>query len=415
MRIAILAYYFRPAEAVGAIRPENWAFWLSEEHEVYVVSRELPGADTWEEGKYTVIRPKSFLIRWLEKVNKWRKKRRFFNTKDILNDTNKKEKINKTVFPAPNRGIFKYRMPCLHDVWFLSAYAALRQVKPDVVIATHNPYISLVVASAYSIFHSATRLWLDFRDLWTKNHRAVGLPPFSWLENFIECHAIKKAALVTTVSRGLANQIGCYPEKKYTIYNSPLLLPKFKKRQRVASNQLSFCYTGTIYIGWRDPTPLFKIMREALDEGCRRIGELKFIVASRVPGNLRELALSYGVSDCVDFKGSVPRQQAIQLQQDADVLVLLESPAPEARGVLTGKVFEYLATDKPILLIGPDESSELYQLLDTHGRLISLDYIKEVIRGNRNLPNCDPVDYSIIAKEQLFNGIKMLDKRKNGS
>jgi hypothetical protein len=115
------------------------------------------------------------------------------------------------------------------------------------------------------------------------------------------------------------------------------------------------------------------------------------------------LAEKYGLREVIDFRGGVRRQEALQIQQEADILLLLESNAPEARGVLTGKVFEYLMTDKPILLIGPGPDAELYQLLKKHDRLYTLEDFEKFICGEvQTLPKCIPVDYSEISREQLL-------------
>jgi hypothetical protein len=44
-------------------------------------------------------------------------------------------------------------------------------------------------------------------------------------------------------------------------------------------------------------------------------------------------------------------------QRDADGLLFLEWNDPSARGVLTGKIFEYIRSGRPILGIGIDDSS----------------------------------------------------------
>ena len=106
--------------------------------------------------------------------------------------------------------------------------------------------------------------------------------------------------------------------------------------------------------------------------------------------------------------GPLTRAQSIALQQQADILVLLESGDPEVKGILTGKVFEYLATDKPILLLGPGEGSELHALLTSHGRLLSLEDVDGVINGASVLPKHEVIDYSKISLGQLRRAMEFL-------
>jgi hypothetical protein len=114
------------------------------------------------------------------------------------------------------------------------------------------------------------------------------------------------------------------------------------------------------------------------------------------------------VSAFLDYQGCLSRQDCITMQRDADVLVVMESAAPEADGVLTGKVFEYLATTKPLLLLGPGPQSELYRLIDRHDRLIPLEQVRQAVE-RRRLPFAGrPVDYSGIARSQLLDCLESL-------
>lgn len=59
----------------------------------------------------------------------------------------------------------------------------------------------------------------------------------------------------------------------------------------------------------------------------------------------------------VVFRPYIPHEQVLQQQQAADLLLLLLMPdsTPRAKGLLTGKLFEYLSSGTPILCIGPED------------------------------------------------------------
>jgi glycosyltransferase involved in cell wall biosynthesis len=65
----------------------------------------------------------------------------------------------------------------------------------------------------------------------------------------------------------------------------------------------------------------------------------------------------------VGLMGHVTHDEAVKAQRGADLLLLLESNQLEAKGVLTGKVFEYISSGVPILSLGSGEDSEIYELL----------------------------------------------------
>lgn len=396
MRIALLAYYFPPDQSVGSIRPENWAKWLGEEYDVTVVSPRLGDYRGYEDKiYYRVVRPQSILISCLELLNSLRKKNR--KRVQVSTSARKPKAKNKST------GAFIYRLPCLHDLWFFSSYRSLIKINPDVVIATHGPYINLVTGFLYVLFHKKTILWVDYRDLWTMNHAATGLPVVRVLEKLLEKKVLSAAQIVTSVSCNLCKEIANNFEKHaQLVYNAPV--SSFVPDNRpVARSVVTICYAGTIYPVWRDPTGLFMRIRNMVNSNELSAERLQIIFASRNAGNFFTLVDEFGVRQFIDYRGAVSREDSLAMQQEADILLLLESNAPEARGVLTGKVFEYLMTDKPILLVGPGPDSELYQLLQKHDRLFTLDDLERFLRGQmKSLPKGKPVDYSEISRRQLL-------------
>lgn len=402
MKVAIVAYYFKPDEAIGAVRPENWAKWLSCRHDVVVVTPKKKGVVDSDVG-FKVLRVNSYAMALLEFVNSFRKRIRskFLASSRVVGSRGK----------APSFA-FSYRMPCLHDFWFVSCYCALCAIKPEAVIATHSPYINLVVAWVYKMFHPGVMLWVDYRDLWTGNHTSSGLPVIRDIECNVELCILRNADVVTTVSDHLCSslrQMSC--RDAYCVYNSVGEYQLSDCNSGNNSKLLRICYVGTIWAGWRDPSGLFSMLNAFIDSHLIEKNEISICLASRNPGDFLMLADKYGLRDVVDFRGGVRRQEALRIQQEADILLLLESGAPEARGVLTGKVFEYLMTSKPILLIGPGPDSELYQLLKKHDRLFTLEDLARYLRKEvQELPKGVPVDYSEISRQQLLQIMVELEK-----
>lgn len=396
MRIALLAYYFPPDQSVGSIRPENWAKWLGEGHDMTVVTPQIGEYRGCEDKiTYRVVRQRSIMLAGLELLNSFRKK--------IRKQCQVASCVPKRKVKKQTTGALIYRMPCLHDFWFFSSYRAIKQINPDVIIATHGPYINVVTAWMYCLFHSKTILWVDYRDLWTRNHTVTGFPVVRVLERLLEKKILRAAQVVTSVSEHLCREIvDNFAKNAQLVYNAPVC--SFVQGNSSASRSVvTICYAGTIYPVWRDPTDLFKRIRKMVDSNELSAEQLQIIFASRNAGDFFALVDEFGVHQFIDYRGAVSREDSLAMQQEADILLLLESHAPEARGVLTGKVFEYLMTDKPILLVGPGPDSELYQLLQQHDRLFSVDDLERFLRGQmKSLPKGKPVDYSEISRRQLL-------------
>jgi glycosyltransferase involved in cell wall biosynthesis len=78
----------------------------------------------------------------------------------------------------------------------------------------------------------------------------------------------------------------------------------------------------------------------------------------------------------------VPRRESLRLQRDSDALLLL---IPEAggrgRGVLSGKVFEYLAAERPILAAVPPDGAAAELIEETGAGVVAPPDDVEALRS----------------------------------
>jgi glycosyltransferase involved in cell wall biosynthesis len=114
------------------------------------------------------------------------------------------------------------------------------------------------------------------------------------------------------------------------------------------------------FFGKRDPRPFLQALAESglEDVTVRFVGDFR-------PGD-REFMESLSLADRVELIDYVPRRESLRLQRDSDALLLL---IPEAggrgRGVLSGKVFEYLAAERPVLAVVPTGGAAAQLVRDT--------------------------------------------------
>jgi glycosyltransferase involved in cell wall biosynthesis len=106
-------------------------------------------------------------------------------------------------------------------------------------------------------------------------------------------------------------------------------------------------HTGAFF-GQRDPKPFLRAVAESgLDDVV-----VRFVGGFRAAD--REFAESLGLAEHVEVIPFVPRRRSLELQRDSEALLLI---LPEAggrgTGVIPGKVFEYLAAERPILAAVP--------------------------------------------------------------
>ena len=117
------------------------------------------------------------------------------------------------------------------------------------------------------------------------------------------------------------------------------------------SARFRLTHTGSFF-GKRDPRPfLTALAQSGLDDVVVRfLGDFR--------STDREWAEQLALGDRLELHPYAPRRRSLELQRDSEALLLL---IPEAggrgKGVLSGKVFEYLAAERPILALVPPDGA----------------------------------------------------------
>ena len=100
-----------------------------------------------------------------------------------------------------------------------------------------------------------------------------------------------------------------------------------------------------------DPRPFLEaVASSGLDLVARFVGDFR--------ASDREWAEARGLGDLLELVPYAPRSESLRLQRDSEALLLLVPDADgRGRGVLSGKVFEYLAAGRPILAVVPPDGA----------------------------------------------------------
>lgn len=271
-------------------------------------------------------------------------------------------------WPQNTFGILRSgRMPDPQSIWARRAIESLQGKSWDIVVSTSGPYP--VHAVAYALRKSGMcRYWAaDFRDLWVDNHIYPGLFPFTIMERWLERRWMTKADKLVTVSEALAatlvKKYGSKVEVSYNGYSEREMqaLPNNSAATRKSQTaQIDIVFTGTYYPGLYDIAPFCA----GLDKYRKDSSALPLRVTVFGGGDAFADAVSkYACRDLFCFEGMVGRQEALLAQRRASAVLFLGNTGIRGKGVLSGKVFEYLYSGTPILAVGVDADSELGRLL----------------------------------------------------
>jgi hypothetical protein len=106
-----------------------------------------------------------------------------------------------------------------------------------------------------------------------------------------------------------------------------------------------------------------------LESGLRGQIHVEFFGESGT--NISDLAAKHGVADQIAVHPSVPYRTALELQLQADVLLLLHWNDKRDEGTIPGKPFEYLYARRPILYIGYEHGIAAETIKERGAGLIS--------------------------------------------
>lgn len=141
-------------------------------------------------------------------------------------------------------------------------------------------------------------------------------------------------------------------------------LEKLSKAQRAntpfSSKKFSMYYSGVLYAHGRDPVPIFKAISNLHNDGVLNNDNFEFIFQGAGTGEeFCALLTTLGITNLVKFVESVSFINALNNMTQADALVLIQDSRFNKQ--IPGKVYEYLRTQRPIL-VKADSQGETYKL-----------------------------------------------------
>lgn len=387
--ILIITSYFPQQNSIASLRPYSWAkYWSKMGHNITVLTTTKNKHDN-----DLNLGCSDFEI--IEVENRFkaniRKKVIGDKSKVLITDKNseiffRSKVLNKVKEFVEKRGLLgTARMPDFNDFIISDSVNSVKNKQFDMMISTSGPYTEHIIAQKLKKQNKDIFWIADYRDLWTQNHIFKGLFPFTLVEEYLEKKINNSADMITTVSEPLAKQI----RDKYKIKNVETIengfdfedLNNISKENYWSDDKIRLVYTGSIYKGKQDPSPLFEAIEAISKSNDKKLlDKLEVIFVGGSKADLDELIEKYTVQRWVGYGGFLPREDSLRMQRDADALIFLEFEAKGVDGILTGKLFEYICSGTQILGIGVTNNSTPGKLISSSGHGINFGKDRESIK-----------------------------------
>lgn len=238
------------------------------------------------------------------------------------------------------------------SVRFLQNY--LKQEPIDTIITTGPPH-SVHLIGMYLKERLSVRWIADFRDPWTTigYHNKLKLTKYvASLHKKMEQKVLQNADQILVTGKNtetLFRKITNTPIEVITNGFDATDVP-----QTEPDEAFTMAHIGSLLSG-RNPTVLWESLMELVSEDESFAQKFKLKLAGAVSDEVLNSIKSYGLNAYLDLAGYVSHEQALRLQRSSQVLLLIEIDSRETEVIIPGKLFEYMAAERPILAIGPKD------------------------------------------------------------
>jgi glycosyltransferase involved in cell wall biosynthesis len=183
------------------------------------------------------------------------------------------------------------------------------------------------------------------------------------LERQVARHADVMTAVTEPLAADLRDRLGADAHTITNGYDPEDVPERTGASPFLGTGRVSVVHTGRMASSQRSPGPVLDAVRLLRRRAAPAVDRLELVFAGPLTSEERGLLGAPDLGDAVRHAGNLSRDEALQLQREADGLLLLTSGT--RRGEATGKLYEYLGAERPILTLG--ENSEVTRIvLDAH-------------------------------------------------
>ncbi|MFV8225705.1 glycosyltransferase family 4 protein [Christiangramia aquimixticola] len=275
-------------------------------------------------------------------------------------------------------------MPDARKFWIKPSVKYLEQEinneNYDLIITTGPPH-SLHLIGLELKENTGIKWLADFRDPWTNigYHSKLRLSKGAREKHEkLELAVLQNADHLVTTSFTTKEEFSRKTGTPITVITNGYDIDPESQYKPADSFEVS--HIGSLLSG-RNPEQLWQALAELTIENAQFRQFFTLNLVGKVSEEVLESITQTALTEYLALPGYVTHTAAVDMQRNASVLLLLEIDSEETKGIIPGKLFEYLAARKPVLAIGPQQW-DAGRIVEESASGIYLDYTsKEEIKA----------------------------------
>lgn len=407
-KILIITYYWPPAGGPGVQRWLKFAKYLPEfGWKPIIFTPENPSYPLLDESLMKDV-PKDIEIvktkiwepyQLAEKLNKSNKKFKAGQF-DVGKNQSWKSKLSIWVrgnFFIPDARVFWVKP----SVKFLEQY--LKENKIDVVVTSGPPH-SLHLIGLNLKKKLPNLKWIaDFRDPWTEisYYKHLKLTKSSDRKHRqMESDVFKTADITLATSYTDAENFRKNGANSVCITNGFDETDASQALKSLSSQTFTLSYIGVLE-QLRNPENLWKVLDDLVKTNADFAENFTLKFAGRIDDKILNEIETSSLKNYILNLGYISHDKAVEEMEKSSLLLITNFPNESSKGIIPGKIFEYLATGKQIISFGPDKA-DVAKILD------------ETNAGKHfNYNDSEAIKNFILEKFELWKSGNLLENSQN--
>lgn len=360
-KVLIIAYYWPPAGGPGVQRWLKFVKYLPDfgiQPIVYVP--ENPTYPIVDEGLMDEVSDRAIIIK--------KKIVEPYGFASVFSKKNTK-KISSGIIPNQKKQSFIQKMllwvrgnmfiPDARILWvkpsvkFLEGYISDNNI--ETIITTGPPHSLHLIG--LDLKHKLNVNWIaDFRDPWTTigYHKALKLSDSaSKKHKDLESQVLNTADIVLVTSETTKVEFQVLTTKPIEVITNGFDVEKVEKQ--ALDEKFTLAHIGS-FLSERNPRILWKCLKELIKENPSFKADFQLKLIGAVSQEVLDTIAEFRLNDYVDNLGYVSHKEAVAHQRKSQALLLIEIDSEDTKSIIPGKLFEYMASERPIVAIGPEDS-----------------------------------------------------------